>query len=205
MPGLALAIYVALVAVALGWRTWLQYRRTGDHGFRGFSGRPGSVEWFGGFVLVVGATLAGAAPIAQLVDLVEPFAAMDRPWLNRAGLLLALVGFAVTVVAQLQMRDSWRIGVDNRESTPLVTAGLFSMVRNPIYCGALLASAGLLLMAPNVVYAVAFGGLLLGLQLQVRRVEEPYLIRVHRETYLAYARTAGRFIPWVGRQRRAGK
>jgi protein-S-isoprenylcysteine O-methyltransferase Ste14 len=198
VPGIALGIYVAFFAVGLGWRAWLQYRRTGDHGLRALSGRRGSVEWFVGFFLLVGATLTGASAVAGIVDLVQPIAVMDKAWLNRAGLLLACLGFVVTIVAQLQMRDSWRVGVDRRETTPLVTEGLFGMVRNPIYSGGLLAAAGFLLMVPNVLAAVAFAILLVGLQIQVRRVEEPYLTRVHRETYLAYARTVGRFIPGAG-------
>ena len=199
MPGIALGIYLAFFAVGLGWRAWLQYRRTGDHGLRALSGRRGSVEWFVGVFLVVGATLTGASAVAEIVDLVDPMTAMDSAWLNRVGLLLALIGFVVTIVAQLQMRDSWRVGVDSREATPLVATGLFRMVRNPIYSGGLIAAAGFLLMVPNMLSAVAFGILLVGLQIQVRRVEEPYLTRVHRDTYLAYARTVGRFIPGLGR------
>jgi len=57
VPGIALAIYGAFFAIAFGGRTWLQYRRTGDHGFRGFSGRIGSVEWLGGVFLAVAALL----------------------------------------------------------------------------------------------------------------------------------------------------
>ena len=198
MPGIALGIYLAFFAVGLGWRAWLQYRRTGDHGLRALSGRRGSVEWFVGVFLVVGATLTGASAVAEIVDLVDPMTAMDSAWLNRVGLLLALLGFVVTIVAQLQMRDSWRVGVDSREATPLVATGLFRMVRNPIYSGGLIVAAGFLLMVPNMLSTVAFGILLVGLQIQVRRVEEPYLTRVHRETYLAYARTVGRFVPGVG-------
>ncbi len=198
MPGLALAMYVAFFAVALVWRAWLQYRRTGDHGFRRFSVRRGSVEWFGGLFLALGTTLTGAAAVAGLFDLVEPIHAIDRPGLHRMGLLTALLGCVITIVAQLQMRDSWRVGVDSREVTPLVTVGLFRMVRNPIYSAAFLATTGFFFMVPNVVSAVAFGLLLAGLQIQVRRVEEPHLIRIHGETYLAYARTVGRFMPGVG-------
>ena len=96
------------------------------------------------------------------------------------------------------MRDSWRVGVDSRESPSLVTVGLFGVVRNPIYSGGLLAAAGFLLMVPNVLSAAAFGLLLAGLQIEVRGVEEPHLTRIHGETYLAYARTVGRFVPGVG-------
>jgi protein-S-isoprenylcysteine O-methyltransferase Ste14 len=77
-------------------------------------------------------------------------------------------------------------------------AGLFGIVRNPIYSGGLVAAVVFLLMVPNVLSAVACGLLLLGLQIEVRGVEEPYLTRVHRDTYLAYARTVGRFMPGMG-------
>ena len=39
----------------------------------------------------------------------------------------------------------------------------------------------------------------LGLELQVRAVEEPYLLRTHGDAYRAYAARVGRFLPGVGR------
>ena len=41
--------------------------------------------------------------------------------------------------------------------------------------------------------------LVVGIQLQVRLVEEPYLSRVHGVRYQAYAARAGRFLPGLGR------
>ncbi|MFL5908785.1 MAG: methyltransferase family protein, partial [Solirubrobacterales bacterium] len=38
------------------------------------------------------------------------------------------------------------------------------------------------------------------LQLQVRFVEEPYLIRTHGDDYRAYASEVGRFVPGIGRR-----
>jgi protein-S-isoprenylcysteine O-methyltransferase Ste14 len=148
-------------------------------------------------LVVLGAALAGAAPAAELVGLVQPFRAAS--WFNGGGLVLALCGLVATLVAQYQMSDSWRIGVDARETTPLVTVGLFALVRNPIFSGTLLAMAGLFLMAPNQISAVGFGALILGLEVQVRAVEEPHLVRVHGTRYLAYAQAVGRFLPWIGR------
>ena len=72
-------------------------------------------------------------------------------------------------------------------------------MRNPIYTGSFLAIAGVFLMVPNVLSAVALILIIPGLEIQVRRVEEPYLLRTHGDTYRAYARRVGRFIPWVGR------
>src|SRR4029450_11991122 len=109
------------------------------------SSRAGSIEWIGVLCLVVGITLAGTAPVAELVGLITPFA-LAESWPGAVGRVLVLLGFTGTIVAHLQMGDSWRIGVDSDETTPLVTVGLFCSVRNPIFSGMLLATAGLLLM-----------------------------------------------------------
>jgi len=37
IPTFVLVGYVALLLVAVGWRSWLQVHRTGDSGLRGFS------------------------------------------------------------------------------------------------------------------------------------------------------------------------
>jgi len=198
VAGLALGLYAAFVATAFGWRTWLQYRRTRDHGLRVLSLRVGSIEWLAVMFLLLGVTLAFAAPLSQLADLgvlTVPFAGS---LLGPMGLVLMLLGFAGTILAQLEMGDSWRIGVDPREMTPLITDGLFRHVRNPIFSSMLLTIAGLMLMAPNILSAVALASSFLGIEIQVRRVEEPYLIRVHGSRYLSYARRVGRFFPRIG-------
>ena len=41
--------------------------------------------------------------------------------------------------------------------------------------------------------------LVVGLELHVRRVEEPYLLRTHGDAYRTYAASAGRFVPGIGR------
>src|SRR5262249_31050694 len=58
-------------------------------------------------------------------------------WLAWAGAALAAAGIGVTALAQAQMGLAWRIGIDDRP-TALVTAGLYRLVRNPIYAGMLL-------------------------------------------------------------------
>jgi protein-S-isoprenylcysteine O-methyltransferase Ste14 len=37
------------------------------------------------------------------------------------------------------------------------------------------------------------------LEIQVRRVEEPYLLATHGEAYRRYASRTGRFVPGLGR------
>ena len=51
---------------------------------------------------------------------------------------------------------------------------------------------------PNPVALVALA-LWLGLEIQTRMVEEPYLLKVHGSAYAEYAARVGRFVPGVGR------
>lgn len=58
---------------------------------------------------------------------------------------------------------------------------------------------GLAMMVPSVVSLTALVALVVALELQVRIVEDPYLIRTHGEDYRNYAAETGRFIPGIGR------
>ena len=64
-------------------------------------------------------------------------------------------------------------------------------------------ATGLALIAPNPVAIAAVLILVAAIELQVRTVEEPYLLTVHGDTYLDYASTTGRFIPELGKIVRA--
>lgn len=194
MAALALSAYLAFILVAFGWRSWLQYRRTGESGFRGLSG--GSPQWAA--VLVAGAVASFLAPIADLGGVLPAARGLTSPATYTAGIFALGIGFALTVLAQLQMGASWRIGVDPSEATALVTHGVFRFVRNPIFTGMLLVSVGLALLVPNVLSLA--GALLLwaGIEVHVRRVEEPYLLGTHGERYRVYASSVGRFVPLLG-------
>jgi protein-S-isoprenylcysteine O-methyltransferase Ste14 len=199
MAATALAIYVIFVLLAFVWRSWLQYRRTGDHGYRGFSGRAFSAEWFGGVLLLLGGGVALLAPIAELwLGPAVPRLPVPAP-AQAAGVVLMLLGVALTLFAQVEMGASWRIGVEPGEVTALVTTGLFARIRNPIFAAMLLSLLGLALAVPNALAGFGLVASLAGIELHVRVVEEPYLLRAHGERYRAYARRAGRFVPGIGR------
>jgi protein-S-isoprenylcysteine O-methyltransferase Ste14 len=117
-----------------------------------------------------------------------------------AGCLVAL-GIAGTSWAQAAMGSSWRIGVRQDERTELVDRGPFRWVRNPIFSFMLLTAAGLALFLPNLLSLGAFVGPALAVELQVRFAEEPYLRRTHGDSYDAYCRRVGRFVPGLGRHR----
>lgn len=72
-------------------------------------------------------------------------------------------------------------------------------MRNPIYTAMLVTVAGLTLLACSIVTCVGFVALVVGLELQVRAVEEPYLARTHGEAWARYTARVGRFVPLLGR------
>ncbi|MFD0267455.1 methyltransferase family protein [Streptomyces sp. NPDC127106] len=193
----ALVLYLGWAGFAFGVRAAVQRRRTGDAGFRGISGRPGEAAWWAG-VLFVAALLGGAAaPIAALAG----FSSLEGgAALRAAGLAVALVGMALTSVAQMAMGASWRVGVDAGERTALVTSGVFARVRNPVFTAMALTALGFALMVPNLLAGAALVTLVVAVQLQVRVVEEPYLASVHGDDYAAYGARTGRFLPGLGRR-----
>lgn len=176
--------------VVLFGRTALQRVREDDSGWRGISGRPGSIAWWAGVLLavsVVGLPLPPAlAPAEATVSL----------WRLIVGGLGFSLGFVFTVHAQLAMGRSWRIGVQAGERTDLRTDGPFRWCRNPVFTGMLVTTAGLAVWVPWLLAPWAL--MLLSLELQVRVVEEPHLLTTHGETYRDYARKTGRFVPGLG-------
>ena len=200
MAWLALAIYAVWMAIAFGLRTWLQIQRTGDSGFRGISRRLGSAEWWAGVLFVIALIGGAAAPVLALLG-VESLAGLDQTIVAVVGAIVAIVGVILTLVAQLDMGASWRIGVDENESTELVVRRSFQVVRNPIFSAMGLTALGLVLLVPNVVALASFLALVVALELQVRVVEEPYLRMAHGAGYLRYGASVGRFIPGGGQLR----
>jgi protein-S-isoprenylcysteine O-methyltransferase Ste14 len=116
--------------------------------------------------------------------------------------VLGLAGMAAAVAAvlraQLDLGESWRIGVNTDEETALVTNGLFEAVRNPIFAGMALFGVANAVALPNRATITGAAALIAGIEMQVRLVEEPYLRSVHGDAYEEYLRTAGRFAPRLG-------
>jgi protein-S-isoprenylcysteine O-methyltransferase Ste14 len=197
----ALLLYVVWFLLAFCLRTAVQLRRTGSSGFKGISGRPGSVEWIAGVLLIVAVALGVAAPLFDLEGVLDPVEPFDHDLVRAVGIGLYAGGLVATLAAQFAMGASWRVGVDESERTALVIGGPFAVVRNPIYSGMLPTALGLALLVPNAVALVAVALVFVAIELQVRQVEEPYLLRVHGRAYADYASRVGRFVPGIGRLR----
>lgn len=199
MARLAIWLLIAFGVLAFGVRVAIQLRRTGKTGLIGLREGAGPVDWLSGILFVGGMAIGVASPILVLSDVLDPISGLDVYGLHAIGLVLAAAGGLAVFAAQLGMGESWRIGVSEEERTDLITGGWFSLCRNPIYTWMIVGWSGIALIVPTWLAIAAVATIAVGLEFQVRFVEEPYLRRAHGEAYRAYAARVGRFLPRIGR------
>ena len=199
MATLAIWMLIAFGVLTLGVRAAIQVRRTGSTGLIGLRAGAGVADWVSGILFVGGMAMGAGSIVLVLNDSLEPIDALDVDGVHAAGIALAAAGGLAVFGAQLGMGDSWRIGVSDEERTDLITGGWFSLCRNPIYTAMIVGWLGFALLVPTWLGFAAVVVIAAGLELQVRFVEEPYLIRIHGDAYQAYTSRVGRFLPGIGR------
>lgn len=133
-----------------------------------------------------------------------PVSLLETPFLRWTGVVILILSLVFMRVSQLQMKSEWRHGLD-RAHPPgkLITSGLYSISRNPIYLGMTGAAVGLLLALPNAVTVtvVCMTPLLLDVRI---RIEEEFLLEHHGEAYRAYCSRTPRWLFSFGPKSRPG-
>ena len=85
---------------------------------------------------------------------------------------------------------------DNVAENKLVTTGVYSIVRNPVYSGFLMACTGAVCIANNLVLfiipVICWGFMTIVLKLS----EEKWLRNLYKEEYILYCKKVNRCIPW---------
>jgi protein-S-isoprenylcysteine O-methyltransferase Ste14 len=181
---------------AFFWRSFVVWSCTGVNPLV-FKGSDNARDYIGRvFKLLFGTIVAAVAIYStseRLYHYLTPIPWLERSWLQAAGVVLLLASLAWTVVAQAQMGESWRIGIDEERRTPLVRKGVFGLSRNPIFLGMMLTLLGLFLVIPNAVTLLVLCLGVVLIQIQVR-LEEEFLAQAHGEDYAAYCRNVRRWI-----------
>jgi protein-S-isoprenylcysteine O-methyltransferase Ste14 len=108
------------------------------------------------------------------------------------GVIFLLLSFGWTVLAQAQMGEAWRIGIDQKHRTNLVQDGVFNLSRNPIFLGMMVTLVGLFFVIPNALTLVALVVGVVLIQIQVR-LEEEFLVTSHEHEYPEYRRRVRRW------------
>jgi protein-S-isoprenylcysteine O-methyltransferase Ste14 len=199
MAKLAAVMLVVFLVLTLFVRVAIQLRRTGATGLIGLRKGAGPLEWLGGLLFIGGMAMAIVSLNLVLNDNLDTIESLDVDALHAVGIFLATIGGLSVFGAQLGMGASWRIGVSDDQGTDLITGGWFSVIRNPIYTAMIVGWTGFALMVPTWLAFAAVVVIAFALELQVRVVEEPYLVRTHGEAFRSYASRVGRFVPGVGR------
>lgn len=191
---LFMAGFIILVFV---WPSIRVYRQTGINPFRFATGHNEVHDYIGSVMKVFIALLVVIVLVYALFPAVYRnlgvFELLDIRALKWIGLALTHVSLAGILIAQNQMRTSWRIGIDYENRTVLITSGLFSVSRNPVFLFILLALVGLFLLLPNaIVFALLFAVYIV---LQVTmRMEEAFLLMQHGIEYEIYKQQVRRLI-----------
>jgi protein-S-isoprenylcysteine O-methyltransferase Ste14 len=198
LAGWALGLLVLYLVFAFGVRVAVALRTTGRTGIASLGGAP-PLELLGGGLFALSVAMGSANPILVVADVLDPIDDLETVALRAIGFACCGIGIVGTFLAQMAMGASWRIGVDESERTDLVTGGVFALCRNPIYTMMICAWLGFALLVPTWLSLASIPIGIVALEVQVRLVEEPHLLRAHGEPYRAWASRVGRFVPGLGR------
>jgi len=191
-----LAYFVVYFFLAFAWRSWVVYLRTkinpvvlpAEDNAYGYVGRA-----FKTLMVLIGVAVIFQALGATWFEMLGPLPTIESSATFLAGWCLLLTSLTWLLVAQVQMGNSWRVGIDSENKTALVTTGLFAMSRNPIFLSMRVNLLGLVFVMPSAftVAALVAGEILM--QIQVR-LEEQHLGEHHGSDYLAYRERVRRWL-----------
>jgi protein-S-isoprenylcysteine O-methyltransferase Ste14 len=131
-----------------------------------------------------GAWITTLAPLVALVWILAGALNPQRPWdaARTAGFVLAVVFLTLVFLARLQLGDSFSIAPQARK---LVTKGIYSKVRHPVYVFGTLAILGIALHL-HLWALLLVVLLIIPLQVVRARAEERVLHEKFGEEYLRY-------------------
>ncbi len=133
--------------------------------------------------------------LALFIPSPELLAAEQRYWLIMIGLFITISGqmlrFATIGLAYIN-----RGGKDKKVyASQLVTGGIFSHCRNPLYIGNILKLAGIGILSNSLLYVALFIPAFLFIYQAIVLAEENYLSSKFGQEFDAYCRSTNRWIP----------
>jgi len=191
-----LSYLVAYVMAAFVWRTYAVRKTTGINPVT-FKGSDSAHDFLGRIFELLFAIIVSVVIVFSFFAggyrYLLPIAWLERASVRWIGVALLLLSLVWTVVAQAQMGQSWRIGVDSERQTELVQQGVFRISRNPIFLGMMITLLGLFLVLPNgiTLLTLVLGVVIIGVQV---RLEEEHLTKLHGVAYIDYCRRVRRWI-----------
>ena len=186
----------AYVIAAFVWRSYIVWKTTGINPIV-FKGSDNAHDFIGRVSKLLLALFAAVVIIYSFFptayQYLTPIPWLDRAWIKPIAVVLMIASLFWTVLAQKQMGESWRIGIDSDRKTRLIETGVFRVSRNPIYVGIVVTQLGLFLAIPNAVtlLTLVLGVVIMNIQV---RLEEEYLATMHGDEYVGYMKRVRRWI-----------
>jgi protein-S-isoprenylcysteine O-methyltransferase Ste14 len=106
------------------------------------------------------------------------------------GMVLSSAGYIIFVLSLIFFGSSWRVGIDKENAGKLVTGGIFSMTRNPIYLYIDLYSIGTAFINRNIFFIGVAVFTVIGLHFQIL-YEEKFLETEYGNEYKEYKKRYG--------------
>jgi protein-S-isoprenylcysteine O-methyltransferase Ste14 len=188
-----LLIYLLVTFVLPSWRV---YKKTGinpmtfgkDDNAHDFIGR-----WMKGITALLAAVILLFSFVPGWYSYLLPFWYLEHTGFKITGLTVIHLSLGWIMLAQYQMNNSWRIGIDQQHPTELVTTGLFRISRNPVFVGMLVSVLGMFFILPNAITLLILVASYILIQVQIR-LEEDHLNHLHGIAYQQYRKKVRRLV-----------
>ena len=190
------AYLFAYLLAAFFWRSFRVWKKTGINPVV-FKGTDSAHDYIGRIFKLVFALIVIVVVVyscwSNAYRFSMPIEWLEYYWMKWIGVAMLILSLIWTVLAQAQMGESWRIGIDEQHRTLLVKEGVFRVSRNPIYLGMMFTLLGLFIIIPNALtlLALILGFTLINIQV---RLEEQFLRATHRLEYEEYRREVRRWL-----------
>lgn len=117
----------------------------------------------------------------------------QSPTAAGVGAALSVAGLLLFAGALASFGTSWRVGIDRATPGALVTRGVFSWSRNPIFLFLDAWTVGTFLLTGRLFFGVVALATILGIHVQIL-AEERFLTARHGDAYLRYLRAVPRYL-----------
>ncbi len=138
----------------------------------------------------------GAILLTDLFDFRFPAAPATDLLCKGIGILLIAYGLYLDLSAKLKSKIFKKV-----EENKLITDGVYGIVRNPVYSGALLACTGAVLTVNNLVLLIVPGICWAYMSLFLINTEEKWLKEQFGQEYVSYCQRVNRCIPWFPKKK----
>ncbi len=116
----------------------------------------------------------------------------DSLFLKYMGAVLIGIGFLFFILALIALGPSWRIGIDTDHPGKLVTTGIFSITRNPVFIFIMLYFTGTAMVYTSWFFSGLAVMAFFGIHWHILK-EEKIMTKIYGEAYNAYRKKTKRY------------